>query len=77
MKALRALILVLALSVYAYADGNMGNGVNTPPPPTPPTNATPAPAGDNPAEQTETGVAETDVFTETALTLLQSMLGLI
>lgn len=71
MKALRASILVLALSVCAYA-GNMGNGVTEPPPP--PSSATAATEADG---QMDTGVAFADPITEIALTLLQSVLSLI
>lgn len=77
MKALRALILVLALSVCTYA-GNMGNGV-VDPPPTPPSSATTAPgaSADDSTDQMETDAAATDSFTEITLNLLQSMLSLI
>lgn len=71
MKTLRASILVLALSVCAYA-GNMGNGVTEPPPP--PSSATAATEADG---QIETLVASADPITEIALTLLQSVLSLI
>lgn len=80
MKALRALILVLALSVCTYA-GNMGNGVATPPPPPPtaPSSATTAPgaSADDSTGQIETDATATDSFTEITLNLLQSVLSLI
>jgi hypothetical protein len=80
MKALRALLLVLALSVCANADGNMGSGIATPPPPpNPPASATAAPGtgDDTITGQMQTGVVETDPVTEITLTLLQSLLSII
>lgn len=79
MKTLRALMLVLALSVYTYA-GNMGSGVvDPPPPPTAPSSATTAPgaSADDSAGQIETDAASTDSFTEITLNLLHSVLSLI
>jgi hypothetical protein len=77
MKALRALMLVLALSVCTYA-GNMGSGV-VDPPPTPPSSATTAPGAntDDSTGQMEKDAASTDSFTEITLNLLQSVLSLI
>ena len=37
MRILRALVVVSALSVCVYADGNMDNGITTPPPSAPAT----------------------------------------
>jgi hypothetical protein len=78
MKALRALLLVLALSVCVNA-GNMGSGIIDPPPPAPPASATAAPGTgmDNTTGQTETGAPDTDLVTEITLNLLQSLLTLI
>ena len=64
MKALRVLMLVLALSVCAYADGNMPNGI----------------AGDmdcGVAEVTDSGTSITTAptITETVFSLLQSVLS--
>lgn len=68
MKTFRALLLIVALSVSAYA-GNMPNGVaDTPPAPT-----TAAPE----TGQIETGTASTNSIEEVALSLLQSVLSLI
>lgn len=76
MKALRALMLVLALSVCAYA-GNMGNGAIEPPPPTTAPAVAPGTGGDKVIPELDTGVASTDPVTEIALNLLQSVLSLI
>ena len=81
MKALRALILVLALSICAKADGNMGSGIATPPPPppTPPAAATAVPGtgDDTITGQKWTGADDLDPVTEITLNLLQSLLSLI
>lgn len=73
MKALRASLLVLALSVCAYADGNMDNGKAGAPPP-------PSAAGDIPngvAGNMDNGASATTepTVTEAILSLLQSVLS--
>jgi hypothetical protein len=81
MKALRALILVLALSVCAYADGNMPNGITTTPPsPSAPgnmPNGITGDTGDGVAAVTDSGTSLTTetAITETVLSLLQSVLS--
>jgi hypothetical protein len=64
MKALRALMLMLVLSVCAYA-GNMANDFAAPPPP--PSSAT---VGSEEA-------TSTDLVTEITLNLLHSVLSLL
>ena len=72
MKALRVLILASALSVCAYADGNMPNGVASTPPPA-------STAGNMPnggAGEAGTGAfVTTEPTTEAILSLLQSVLS--
>ena len=81
MKALRALIIVLALSVCVYADGNMPNGITITPPPPSATGNMPngidGEMGDGVAAVTDGGTSTTTepTFTETVLSLLQSMLS--
>ncbi len=70
MKALRALMLMLALSVCAYA-GNMGNGIVDPPPPPPPAVAPLETDGQDSAT-----AAAADLVTEITLNILQSVLSL-
>ena len=82
MKALRALIVVLALSVCAYADGNMPNGVAaTPPPPSTSGNMPNGITGDmgiGDAEITDSGtfISTEPTINEAVLSLLQSVLSL-
>lgn len=64
MKALRALMLVLGLSVCAYA-GNMANDFAAPPPP--------PPSATIESENT----ASTDLVAEITVNLLQSVLSII
>lgn len=73
MKALRALMLVLALSACIYA-GDMDNGIVSTPPPTPPS-ATSTKTNDV-TGQMETGLTTTNAVTEIALNLLQTALAL-
>lgn len=81
MKALRALILVFALSVCAYADGNMPNGVASTPPPASATGNMPngieGDMGDGVAAVTDGGTSSTTepTITEAVLSLLQSVLS--
>jgi hypothetical protein len=76
MKALRALMLVLTLSVCAYA-GDMDNGRSPDPTPTPdPTGNTTAPAGDEPTAATGDAPAEEPSSTEVTLSVLESILSL-
>ncbi len=73
MKALRALMLVLALSVSAYA-GDMDNGRSVAPTPTPtPTSSTIEPTGAAPGAPADAPTAKPSI-TEVALGLLQSLL---
>lgn len=76
MKALRALMLVLTLSVGAYA-GDMDNGRTPAPTPTPLTmSGTTAQTGDEPAVDISETPAEGPSITEVALSLLQSILSI-
>lgn len=81
MKALRALILVLALSVCVYADGNMPNGITTTPPPASATGNMPngidGEMGSGGAVVSDSGTSATTepTITETVLSLLQSVLS--
>ena len=81
MKALRALIIVLALSVCVYADGNMPNGITITPPPPSATGNMPngieGDMGDGVAAVTDSGTSTTTepTITETVLSLLQSVLS--
>ncbi len=81
MKALRALILVLALSVCVYADGNMPNGIATTPPPASATGNMPngidGDMGGGGAAVTDSGTSTTTepTITEAVLSLLQSVLS--
>ena len=73
MKALRALILVLALSVCVYADGNMPNGITiTPPPPSASGNM---PNGIDGDMGSGTSTTTEPAITEAVLSLLQSVLS--
>lgn len=75
MKALRALMFVLALSACAYA-GDMDNGiVGTPTPLPTPTLATTVEI-ENIDGDIQTGLTTTDIVIETALNTLQSALAL-
>ena len=76
MKAVRALTLVLALSVCAYA-GNMPNGDRPEPPPTTST-ATSESNSDsgNVYGHVETPAATTDIMTEAALDIIGAVLAL-
>ena len=75
MKALRALMLVLTLSVCAYA-GGMDNGRSPMPTPTPePTGSMTELAGDEPAGTISGAPAAEPSITEVALSLLQSILA--
>ncbi len=75
MKALRALTLVLTLSVSAYA-GNMDNGRSPMPTPTPePTSSMTELAGDEPAVADSEATAAGPSMTEVTLSLLQSILS--
>ena len=75
MKALRALTLVLTLSVCAYA-GGMDNGRTPAPTPTPePTSSMTELAGDEPTVAGTEAPAAGASMTEVALSLLQSILS--
>ncbi len=75
MKALRALMLVLTVSVCAYA-GGMDNGRTPMPTPTPePTSSMTESAGDESAGAVSGAPAADPLITEVALTLLQSILS--
>ena len=74
MKLIKVSMLVLALSVYAYA-GNMDNGKTAPPPPAPSTITL---GGTGTAGHMGTPVAPTDdAATLAVLNLLQSVLALL
>ncbi len=76
MKALRALMLILALSICTYA-GNMGSGIVDPPPPPASTMTAQGTSADDGTGQIQTTAADTDSLTEITLSLLQSVLSLI
>ena len=81
MKALRALILVLALSVCVYADGNMPNGITFTPPPASTSGNMPngidGDTGGGGAADADSGTSTTTepTITEAVLSLLQSVLS--
>ena len=77
-KTVRALLLVLSLSVCVYA-GDMGNGVASPPPPQQQAQTTsePAtPADDNTSAGGDMGNGVTATAAEAALNLIQTLLTL-
>ena len=73
MKALRVLILVSALSVCAYADGNMPNGVSSTLPPA--FTSGNMPNGSSGEAASGTFVTTDPTITEAVLSLLQSVLS--
>ncbi len=76
MRILRALVLVSALSVCAYADGNMDNGITTPPS----APATASSTTDSTGSKAVKAQATKSVTTETvgiALSVMQGVLSVL
>jgi len=74
MKYLRMLVLLVSLSVCAFA-GNMDNGTPIPPPPPPPPTMTAEQEITEP-DGTVVPDGEQEILTEALTSLLQSMLAL-
>lgn len=78
-KPIRALMLVLAVSTYAYG-GDMGNGVAQPPPPpqqqTQTLSAPATPADDTTSADGDMGNGVMATATEATLNLIQTLLAL-
>ncbi len=77
-KTVRALLLVMAMSVCVYA-GDMGNGVATPSPQqqqTPTTSVPSSPANDDTSAEGDMGNGVTATAAEAALNLIQTLLTL-
>jgi hypothetical protein len=77
-KTVRALLLVMALSVCVSA-GDMGNGVASPPPPPQQAQTTSEPAtpsDDSTSSDGDMGNGVTAMATEAALSLIQTLLTL-
>ncbi len=75
MKAVRASMLVLALSVCAYA-GNMPNGDRPEPPPTTSTATEESNTDSGDVGDIETTTEDADITTDVALNLIGAVLAL-